>query len=146
MAEYTLSDLAKRMRDIDFAMLFTRSDGGELAGRPMSNNGEVEYDGHGFFFAYESTRTAHDITREPKVGLSYQGSGGLLGGPPLFIAVEGIASLIRDKNEFAARWSKDLDRWFPQGIDTPGLVMVKVSANRIHYWDGADEGEVKLPR
>lgn len=144
MADYTLSDLSKKMRDIDFAMLFTRSAGGELAGRPMSNNGAVEYEGDSFFFAYDSTRTAQDIGHDPTVALSYQGSAGLLGKPPLFIAIEGDASLIRDREAFASRWSKDLDRWFPQGIDTPGLVMIKVAAKRIHYWDGSDEGEIPV--
>ena len=28
--------------------------------------------------------------------------------------------------------------------DTPGLVLIKVHAIRIHYWDGEDEGEVAL--
>lgn len=144
MAKYTLSDMSKKMREIDFAMLFTKSDGGGLAGRPMSNNGEVEYQGDSFFFAYDSTRTVQDIGREPKVALSYQGSGGLLGKPPLFIAIEGTAVLIRDKGAFADRWSKDLTRWFPEGVDTPGLVMIKVAATRIHYWDGSDEGEVQV--
>lgn len=144
MADYTMKELSEKMRSIDFAMLFTKSDSGELAGRPMSNNGEVEYQGDSFFFAYDSTRTAQDIRRDPKVGLSYQGSGHLFGKPPIFIAIEGDASLIRDKLAFASRWSKDLDRWFPQGTDTPGLVMIKVSATRIHYWDGADQGEVVM--
>ena len=144
MAGYTLSDLAKKMRDIDFAMLFTRSEGGELAGRPMSNNGEVEYEGDSFFFAYDSTRTVEDIAHDPTVALSYQGSAGLLGRPPLFVSIEGDASLIRDREAFESRWSKDLDRWFPQGVDTPGLVMIKVAAKRIHYWDGGEEGEVPI--
>ena len=51
---------------------------------------------------------------------------------------------MRDKARFAEHWDKSLDRWFPQGIDTPGMVMIEVDANRIHYWDGEDEGEVKL--
>ena len=37
-----------------------------------------------------------------------------------------------------------MERWFPQGIETPGLVLLKVHASRLHYWDGEDEGEVKL--
>ena len=45
MSEMTLSDLSKAMRSIDFAMLSTRTEGGEIAGRPMSNNGDVDYDG-----------------------------------------------------------------------------------------------------
>ncbi len=34
--------------------------------------------------------------------------------------------------------------WFEQGIDTPGLVLIKVAAERIHYWDGKDQGELTL--
>jgi general stress protein 26 len=94
MSDYTLEDLSQKMREIDFAMLFTRSEGGELAGRPMSNNGEVDYEGDSYFFTYDSSRTAQDIAKDSKVGLSYQGSGSLLGKPPIFIAIEGDASLI----------------------------------------------------
>ena len=145
MATMTLKDLARQMADIDFAMLTTRTDAGKLAARPMSNNGEVEYDGDSCYFTWGSSRTAHDIERDPEVGLAFQGRKGLLGKPPLFVSVEGTAELVRDKAEFVAHWSKDLDRWFKQGTDTPDLVMVKVHATRIHYWDGEDEGEVPMP-
>ncbi|MGF7055725.1 exonuclease III [Bosea sp. OAE752] len=32
----------------------------------------------------------------------------------------------------------------PQGIETPGIVLVQVHASRMHYWDGEDEGEVAV--
>lgn len=53
MTDMTLSDLAKKMAGIDFAMLFTTTENGALAGRPMSNNGDVEYDGDSFYFTFE---------------------------------------------------------------------------------------------
>ena len=62
--------------------------------------------------------------------------------PPLFVAVEGTARIVRDKRAFAEHWSSDLERWFPEGIDTDGLVMIQVHADRIHYWDSNDEGEI----
>jgi general stress protein 26 len=37
-----LKEMSKTMAEIDFAMLTTRTDGGQLATRQMSNNGEVE--------------------------------------------------------------------------------------------------------
>lgn len=144
MAEMTLEDLSKKMAKIDFGMLSTRTEGGAIASRPMSNNGEVEYRGDSFFFAYDTARSVTDIAGDPRVGLSFTGAAGLLGGPPLFIAVEGEAALIRDKAQFAEHWTKDLDRWFEQGIDTPGLVMIRVHASRLHYWNGSDEGEITL--
>ena len=142
MSDWTLSDITEKVRDIDFAMLLTRTESGEIAGRPMSNNCDVEYDGDSFFFTWEKARSVADIERDRKVALSYSGSKGLLGQPPVFIAIQGEAELIRDKAEFEAHWTKDLERWFEDGVDTPGLVLIKVQANRIHYWDGENEGEV----
>ena len=52
---------------------------------------------------------------------------------------------MRDKAIFAEHWDPSLDRWFPQGVDTEGLVMIAVKARRLHYWDGEDEGEIALP-
>ena len=144
MTDLTLDDLSDKMADIDFAMLFTKTTGGEIGGRPMSNNGDVEYNGDSFFFCYEEARSIADIEADPKVALSFQGNKGLLGKPPIFISVEGNAELIRDKAAFEAHWTKDLDYWFKDGIDTPGIVLIKVHASRLHYWDGQDDGEIKL--
>ena len=144
MSEMTLSDLSKEMRSIDFAMLSTRTEGGEIAGRPMSNNGDVDYDGDSYFFTSEQSRTVADIRRDPKVSLSFQGKAGLLGKPPIFIAIEGRAELIGDKQAFREHWTSDLDYWFEKGIDTPGLLLIKVHATRIHYWNGEEDGEIVL--
>ena len=145
MADKTIAELAEKMKDIDFALLSTRTDNGAIAGRPMSNNREVDFDGDSYFFTCEDTRTVADIRRDPQVGLSYQAKSGMLGMRPFFLAIEGRAELIQDKARFAEHWTKDLDRWFEQGGDTPGLVLIRVSAQRLHYWDGYDEGEIKLP-
>ena len=53
--------------------------------------------------------------------------------------------LSRDKAAFEAHWNRELDHWFQQGIDTPGLVMIKVVARRISLWDGDNEAEIPLP-
>jgi general stress protein 26 len=144
MADKSLADLAEKMKDIDFAIVSTRTRSGAIAARPMSNNRQVDYDGDSYFFTCDETGTVADIEGDPQVGLSYQAKAGMLGMRPFFIAIEGRAELIKDKTRFAEHWTKDLDRWFKDGIDTPGLTMVKVAAERLHYWDGYDEGELKL--
>ncbi|KTT38877.1 pyridoxamine 5'-phosphate oxidase [Pseudomonas oryzihabitans] len=140
MADKTLHDLSKAMRDLDFCMLTTGS--GRLTSRPMSNNGDVEYDGDSWFYAYEDSAKIRDIEQDPAVGLTFTEGKSLLGKPGLFVAIEGRAELIRDKAQFEAHWTKSLELWFPQGTATPGMILIKVHAERIRYWDGEEQGEL----
>jgi general stress protein 26 len=146
MSELSLRDISDKMRDIDFAMFSTRTASGAIASRPMSNNRQVEYDGDNYFFTLEDTGTIRDIHSDRSVGLSFQGKSGALGMKPFFITIEGKAELINDKSQFARHWTSDLDAWFKDGIDTEGLVLIKVHAQRLHYWDGFHEGELDLGR
>ena len=144
MTDLTLRDIAEKMRDIDFAMLSTLTSNEGIASRPMSNNRQVEYDGDNYFFTLEDTRTVADIQTNPHVGLTFQGKSGALGMKPFFIAIEARGELIREKSRFAEHWTKDLDAWFKDGIETPDLVLVKVVAQRLHCWDGYEETELSL--
>jgi len=144
MTQKSLADLAAKMRGLDIAMLSTKTAGGEIASRPMSNNGDVDYDGDSYFFTWASSRLVADIDGDDRVGLAFSVEPGLFAGGGLFIAVEGRAEVIRDKAQFEAHWVPDMEAWFEQGVDTPGLVLIKVHAKRIKYWEGEDEGEVKL--
>ena len=143
----TASDLqavARMLATLDICMLTSRAEDGRLHGRPMSNNGKVEYDGDSWFFVNQESRTFSDVRSGPKVTISAQGSKGLLGKPPMFMSIEGQAEIITDQGVLADHWTKDLDRWWPEGPNTPGIALLKVHAERIHYWDGEDEGEVPL--
>lgn len=144
MADMSLSDISEAMRDIDFCMLTTKSETGALAGRPMSNNRDVDYDGDSWFFAYDDARFIGEIGHDPHVGLGFSGAKSLLGKPGIFIHIAGRAQVIRDKAALAEHWVEDLERWFPDGIETSGMVMIKVSAQRVHYWDGEESGDVSL--
>jgi general stress protein 26 len=144
VAEMSLQDLAEKMRHIDIAILTTRMAGGSLAGRPMSNNGDVDYDGVSYYFTYEDAHTVDDIERDANVGLAFQGSAKLFQSNKFYVFVEGKAELIRDRARFAEHWTPDLDKWFEHGINTPEIVLVKVTAARIKYWDGIEQGTVSL--
>lgn len=139
----TLAELARDMQGIDIAMLATKTDAGQITSRPMSNNGDVAYDGDSYYFARDSSRLVSEVQRDPEVSLAFATKPGLLGGG-IYIAIEGRAEVIRDRSAFEGHWSPDLDAWFEQGLDTPGLVMLKVRAERIRYWSGAEQGEITV--
>ena len=143
-AEMSLAELADKMAGIDIAVLTTRTAGGQLAGRPMSNNGDVQYNGESFYFTYEDTHTVEDIERDSNVGLAYQGSQKLFGSSKFYVFVEGNASLVRDKASYKAHWTPELDKWFEGGIDDSNIVMIRVKAAQIKFWDGMKHGTVKI--
>lgn len=138
MADKTLQDVAEIMRDIDLCMLTTTTSNGMLASRPMSNNGEVEYDGNSYFFTWEGSRMVSDIELDSGVNLTFQGD------DDIFISIGGKAEVTRSKDKMAEHWQEELSSWFEEGLDTPGIAMITVIAKHIKYWQGEDEGEVKL--
>ena len=138
----TLKHVSDEMQGIDIAILSTRASEGGIACRPMSNNGDVEYDGTSFFLSYEKASCISDIERDPKVALGYSSSG-IIGGS-VYVAVEGSAALIRDKSASEKHWTPDLDVWFVDGVDTPGLVLIQVKAHRIKIWERNEERELVL--
>ena len=143
MSELNLSDISEAMRDIDICMLATKTPSGDLEARPMSNNREVEYKGDSYFFAYDHCSAAKEIMTDHTVNLAYINKPVVLG-KDLYISVSGKAELIKDRAVMEKHWVKDLEIWFEDGLDTKGLVMIHVKANRIKYWHGYEEGEVTL--
>ncbi|PCK79074.1 pyridoxamine 5'-phosphate oxidase family protein [Rhizobium sophoriradicis] len=144
MASMTLEDLSSHLKKIDFCMFSTNAGTGRISSRPMSNNGDVEYDGDSWFFSYAETWKIAEIESNKDVSLTFTAPPSLLGKPGIFIAIEGVASLVQERAALEEHWVADLKRWFPEGIDTPGIMLIKVSASSIQYWDGEDNGEVTL--
>ena len=138
MATYTLSTIARYMRELDICMMVTQSKRGNFNSRPMSNNGDVKYNGNSYFFTYEGSQKIKDLEANPQVCLNFEGK------KDLFIAVSGKAKLIRDRESFAEHWVDSLEQWFPQGIETPGMVLVHVKGNYVQYWQRNKDGKIKL--
>lgn len=138
MATLSLATLARHMKQIDICMFITHSTRGSLNCRPMSNNRDVTYKGDSYFFTMEKTRKVKELEADPNVLLTLEGKA------DLFISLSGKAKLIRDKNAFEEHWVKDLDRWFKDGIDTKGLLLIHVKGSRIHYWQREKEGEIVI--
>ncbi|HET7168910.1 MAG TPA: pyridoxamine 5'-phosphate oxidase family protein [Candidatus Limnocylindrales bacterium] len=125
-----LAAIAALLGRLDICMLTTRAEDGALHGRPMSNNGEVEYDGDSWFFAEDGSRKVIEIDADPRVELAFIDTA-----KATWINVEGDATIVRDEpDRKRALWKDDLERWFENGPDDPGVVLIKVSARHIDAW------------
>ncbi|MDV6332719.1 pyridoxamine 5'-phosphate oxidase family protein [Asticcacaulis sp. 201] len=143
MSQLTLKDIAEHVKHIDICMMTSKTSDGGLESRPMSNNKDVEYDGDSYFFANDTASAVREIENNPEVNLAYSRLPGLLS-KPFFLSVSGRAQLIRDRALMEQHWVPDLEAWFKDGLDTPGIVLIAVKAYALKYWDGSFEGALSV--
>ncbi|MEO7121441.1 MAG: pyridoxamine 5'-phosphate oxidase family protein [Ginsengibacter sp.] len=137
MKKASLKIIAEKMKNLDLCMMVTQDGRGTLHARPMSNNGKVEFDGDSWFFTYEESNKVKHLKTDHKVSLIFQTK------EMVFIECYGTGSIIKQKSILEDKWIDELSRWFPKGLDTPGICLIKVTASRIQFWDKEEEGEYK---
>ena len=138
-ATSTIKKIAKLMRNLDFCMLTTHTKGGGVHVRPMSNNGEVEFDGDVWFFSATDSRKVREIKATPSVHLSYVDLDRWR-----FVSMSGRARIVRDMEKKRALWQEELKRWFDEGPESDDIVLIKVTPTVVSYWTKNDEGEVRI--
>ena len=132
------SSIAAMMRDIDLCMLTTHA-GDALHTRPMSNNGEVEFDGDLWFFSDRDSRKVKEIASDPRVLVSFAEAE-----EGIWLALEGRASIVTDVAKKKELWLEELERWFENGPEDDSIVLIKVNAERAEHWGSKGDGVVDL--
>lgn len=135
MTEVTGKEALERVKtlveDIDFTMLTTVDAQNRLVSRPMSTR-EMDDAGDIWFFTSEDTQKVDDVQRDHDVGLSYCDAKGMR-----YVSVAGRASVVHDRAKMGQLWSPSLDIWFADGIDTPGIALLKVTPLDTEFWEPA---------
>ena len=134
-----MKKVAKLMRDLDFCMLTTYAKRGGLHARPMSNNGEVEFDGDVWFFSAADSRKVREIEQTSTVQLSYADLDNWR-----FVSMNGKARIVRDPKKKKELWLEELRQWFDEGPESEGIVLIKVTPSVVSYWNKKDQGELRL--
>jgi len=127
-----LAKLREIVKAVDICMLTTVDERGDLRSRPMSNNREVELDGDLWFYTYGSSHKADEVGRVPKVCASFADVDG-----QQYASLTGRAEVVRDRAKIEELWQPQLKAWFPEGVDTPDIALLKVTVERAEYWDGS---------
>ena len=118
------------------AMLTTMTPEGTHVSRPMAVQ-EAEFDGDLWFFTYDDSDKARQIEGNPQVNVSFSNDK-----KSEWTSISGTAEVIHDRAKAEQLWAKPLETWFPQGLDTPGLALIKVQGDTAEYWD-ASSSKVK---
>ena len=131
-------DVWKRIKDIRYAMLTTMDDDGTLTSRPMTTP-QKEFAGSLWFFTSRSSPPAVAIAKDGTVGVQYTDHG-----DDIYVSLSGDARLEHDRARMEALWSPMVKAWFPQGLDDPDLVMIRVDVHKAEYWDVKESKPVQL--
>lgn len=124
-----IEKLRDLIKDIDFCMLTTVDEDGTLRSRPMSTQ-DAEFDGDLWFFTYDSSPKAQEVRHERQVNVSYADIGA-----QTYISVSGTATLVRDRAKMEQYWSPEYKAYFPDGLETPDLALMKVHVQKAEYWE-----------
>lgn len=118
--------LVELLRDSDLCMLTTMTKDGRHLSRPMSLQ-EAEFDGDLWFFAFEDSDLVAQLRDNPQVNVA-------ISDRDKWISVSGRAEVGFDRARAQRLWHKRLEAWFKEGLETPGLTMIKIVADTAHYW------------
>lgn len=122
-----VADLVSRAR---VAMLTTTTQEGRHVSRPMGLQ-EADFDGDLWFFAYDDSAKAAQIRANPQVNVSFSDTGN-----HSWTSVAGRARIVHDRRKAEQLWSPTLTAWFPDGLETPGLTLIRIEADTAEYWEG----------
>lgn len=133
MTEVTGTDALARIKelveDIDFTMLTTQDDDGQLVSRPMSTR-QMDDAGDIWFFTAEDTKKVDEAEEHRNVGLAYLDAKG-----HRYVSVAGRAEIVHDEAKMAELYTPDLNIWFEDGLDTPGITLLRVTPVECEFWE-----------
>lgn len=123
-----LQEVAHLVKEIKFAMMTTEEEDGTLRSRPMSTM-QMDAAGNLWFFTGLDSPKVEEAHHHRQVNLSYARPD-----KQDYLSVSGVVEVVRDKEKMRSLWTPWIKPWFPNGLDDPNLVLLKVAITEAEYW------------
>jgi general stress protein 26 len=124
-----LLDIVNRTR---VAMMTTTEPDSSLRSRPLATLRTSEFSGFLWFFTAADSSKVSEIGEHHQVNLSYSDPE-----RHRYASVSGLGLTLRDVEKMAELWDPIVKAWFPDGLDDPNLVLLRVSVDKAEYWDAS---------
>ncbi|MFS0718308.1 pyridoxamine 5'-phosphate oxidase family protein [Arthrobacter sp. 1P04PC] len=121
-----ISKVTGIINDSRIGMFTTINDKGALVSRPLAVQ-DVENDGDMWFFTSQDTSQVAHVKANPAVNVSF-------GKGTEWVSVAGTTEVVTDRQEIRDRWNQAVEAWFPDGPETPGVVLLRVDSDSAEYW------------
>lgn len=136
--EKNIAILKEMAEGVRTCMFTTFSSGDEFGSRPMGT-AKIEDDGSLWFYTNEYSLKSKEISKENNVLLAYSDPSN-----NTYLTVKGKAELVDDKVRKEAYFSPFVKAWFPDGVEDPRLILIKVTPEEAEYWDASSSKIVVL--
>ena len=115
------------LRGCPVAFLTTVRDGTPET-RPMACHA-IDNEGNAWFFTQRAAPKVQRIRDAQRVGLAWPNV--LL---QRWVSANGTAEIVDDRARMTALWRPSDRAWFPEGLESPDLALLKVTLERVEYW------------
>jgi len=130
-----LQHIAELIEDINISMLTTIEADGSLGSRPMY---ALEMDASGAIWFFTDTRSAK-VERLNHVNLAFSHAD-----DSTYVSLSGHGEIVTDRGHIERLWSPFARPWFPDGVDSPTLALLKFVPHSADYWDAPNSKMVRL--
>jgi PPOX class probable F420-dependent enzyme len=120
--------LGEMIADIRVAMVTTVEADGTLHARPMALLSHESGDELWFFTKVDSAKV-DELQQDMRVSVSFSDTA-----KNSYVAIAGTADIVRDPAKAKELWTPFARAWFPEGLDDPELVLMRVRMERAEYW------------
>ena len=126
-----LEKFKELINEIKTCILITKTDAGNLRGRPMAT-AHIDEDGSIWFFTNEYSGKVKEISHQDEILLSYSSPS-----KNSYVVLSAKATLSDDKEKMKQLWNPLMKAWFPEGLNDPKILLVKADPEEAEYWDGS---------
>ena len=107
---------------------FITIDGQILRSRPMAIAAIEDEDNSIWFFTSDSSHKVDEVNSDSKSAVACMDASTM-------ITVSGNSKIVHDHEKVRRLWNDDYREWFPQGMETPNLALIKFEPIQAEYWD-----------
>ena len=127
-----VNKLVELVKDVKTCMLITIEKYTDiLSGRPMSI-ADIEKDGTMWFFTKTTSEKIDAIEQNKQISLAIVNEN-----KNIYLMINGRAELSYNYAKMKDLWNPFMKAWFPQGLDDPDMILIKVIPEDVSYWDSS---------
>lgn len=132
-SEKDVEQLLSIINRVHVAMMTTTEPNNSLRSRPLATLRTTDFSGFLWFFTAADSPKVAEIGVHHQVNLSYADPA-----HHYYASVSGLSMVVRDPETMAELWNPLVKAWFPDGLDDPNLVLLRVSVEKAEFWDASN--------